>query len=177
MMDKKGLVIINTGNGKGKSTASFGMAVRAVGNGMKVVIRQFIKGTWTPGEVKAFKQLSEFVDLKTLGKGFIEKPTEAEIQTLKIETSNHLKQISKEIITLKPQMLILDEIIYLLSYGLCKEDELIDFIKKKPDDLHLILTGRGATDGIIEVADLVTEMKEIKHPYHAGVSAQKGVEY
>lgn len=177
MNNIKGLTIINTGSGKGKSTASFGLAVRAAGNDMKVMIRQFIKGKWTPGEVKIFDKLSDLIEIKTLGKGFIKNLSTAEKEEMLRETTEHLKAISEEIQTAKPDLLILDEILYLLSYNLIDEKTLLDFIKSKPLNLHLILTGRGATENLIEAADLVTEMKEIKHPFTSGIEAQKGIEF
>ncbi|MHC4872015.1 MAG: cob(I)yrinic acid a,c-diamide adenosyltransferase [Planctomycetota bacterium] len=177
MNKMKGLTIINTGSGKGKSTASFGLAVRAAGNNMKVIIRQFIKGKWTPGETKIFDKLSDLIDIKSLGKGFIRDLSEAEKEEIRKETICHLDSITKEIEAGKPDMVILDEIVYLLSYNLVNEETLLNFIKDKPKNLHLVMTGRGATEGLIEAADLVTEMKEVKHPFADGIEAQRGIEY
>lgn len=175
---KKGLVIINTGEGKGKSTASFGIAVRALGNGMKVLIRQFIKGEWVPGEMKFFNSLpGGQIDIKTYGDGFIMKMSDSERKKLKLKTRENLAEVSAEISAKKADVIILDEIICLLNLGIISNEDIINLVKIKPEQMHLVLTGRGASEGIIDMADIVTEMKEVKHPYKSGISAQKGIEF
>jgi cob(I)alamin adenosyltransferase len=172
----KGLVIVNTGNGKGKTTAALGLALRAVGQGLKVSMIQFIKGGWKYGELKAPDFLPGF-EITPMGKGFVglggKTPAPEDVE-LAVETlaAGRAKVVSGEW-----DMVILDEINCAVDLGLIEIEKVLDLIREKPENVHLVMTGRGAKPQIIEAADLVTEMKEIKHPYHEGIKAQKGVEF
>ncbi len=173
----KGLVIVNTGDGKGKTTAALGLALRAVGNGMKVKMVQFIKGTWKYGELKAAQRLWPDFEIIPMGEGFVnlgdEKSLDKNREVAK-KTWEHAKSLMKEDIC---DILILDEINYAIGFGLLDVDEVISELKKKPEGMHIVLTGRRADKKIIEIADLVTEMKEIKHPFKKGIKAQRGIEF
>lgn len=176
--NKKSLVIVYTGNGKGKTTAALGMAVRACGYDWKVVILQFIKGSWTYGEEKGIQLLSPKVELKKLGKGFYK------IMNDKLPEAEHKKaveealKISQECVQSgKYDLVILDEINVAVSVGLLKPEDVLDLIQTKAEKTHLVLTGRDAHPKVIEASDLCTEMKEIKHPFQKGFLAQKGIDY
>jgi cob(I)alamin adenosyltransferase len=177
---RRGLVLVFTGNGKGKTTAAFGLALRAYGNKMSVKIIQFIKGSWKSGEREAIRKYLPGIEVEVGGKGFtIERlrnpkiPMEAHAQAAR----NAFEEAKQSLNSGKYNMLILDEILGAISAGLITEQEVIDLILSKPKDLHLVLTGRGATQGIIGVADLVTEMHEIKHHLTQGIPAQRGIEF
>jgi cob(I)alamin adenosyltransferase len=173
MTGEKGLVMVFTGNGKGKTTAALGMAVRAWGQGMKVLILQFIKGDMFYGELNIAEKLVG-LEIKPLGKGF----TNTGIIEDHIAAGREaLSEARKEIADGRWDMIILDEIIYGLGAGLINSEELLGLIDIKPDRLHLVFTGRNAEQALIDRADLVTEMKEIKHPFMQGIRAQKGVEF
>lgn len=175
-MAAKGLVIVNTGNGKGKTTAALGLALRAVGQGLKVTMIQFIKGGWKYGELKAPEYLPGFT-IRPMGKGFVgvggKEPDPAD-RALALET---LAAGREAVTSGNYDMVILDEVNCAVSLGLIPVGELLGLIKDKPAEVHLVLTGRGADEAVIEAADLVTEMREIKHPFKTGVKAQKGVEF
>jgi len=175
MSDNRGLVIVFTGNGKGKTTAALGMALRAWGQGMKILVLQFIKGGWVYGELMASGKLTGF-EIRQLGEGFVrESGKGAEVHRQAARKA--LEEARGEISSGQWDMVILDEIVYALGYNLFEEQELLDLISLKPPELHLVLTGRGAPRSLIDRADLVTEMKEVKHPYRQGIKAQKGVEF
>ena len=173
---RKGLIIVNTGDGKGKSTASFGLALRAAGNKMNVFIMQFMKGPWKAGERKALKKLSEYVEYEAMGDGFTWDTDNPEQD---IKTAREAFDIAKEkLMSEKYQIIILDEINYVLEYKFFPLDEFIETLKNKPESVHVVCTGRNAHAKLIEIADLVTEMKLIKHPYdEQGIPAQKGIEF
>ncbi|MDY6863609.1 MAG: cob(I)yrinic acid a,c-diamide adenosyltransferase [Thermodesulfobacteriota bacterium] len=174
---RRGLIIIHTGEGKGKTTAAMGIALRAAGHKFKILMMQFIKGTWHYGELDAVKQLYPNFEIVPLGKGFItlgdKMPDPKDIQIVE-QGWNYCKE---RIISGKYDIIILDEINYVIYYKLLPLEKVLNVLKKKPESLHLILTGRSAHPKIIEIADLVTEMKEIKHPFNKGVKAQKGIEF
>lgn len=176
MDEKKGLVIVFTGSGKGKTTASLGMALRAWGQGMKVLVIQFIKGGWVYGELLAARKLDGF-EMRPLGEGFFRGAGEKEAASHRAAAQKALEEAREEIISGKWDMVILDEIIYALGFKLLKENDLLDLVAIKPPQMHLALTGRNAPESLVDRADLVTEMREIKHPYKQGIKAQKGVEY
>ena len=175
--EKKGLLIVFTGNGKGKTTASLGMALRTIGHGHKVAIIQFIKGGWDTGEKKALKNLSSNISWHSLGEGFT------------WETQNRIRdeQLVKEAWQLAKnyikdesyKLIILDEINIATKLGYLTSEEIITFIKSlNKRKNHIVLTGRGASESIINYADLVTEMKLIRHPFkEQGIKAQKCVEF
>ena len=173
---RKGLIIVNTGDGKGKSTASFGLALRAAGNKMNVFIMQFMKGPWKAGERKALKKLSEYVEYEAMGDGFTWDTDNPEQDK---KTAREAFDIAKEkLMSEKYQIIILDEINYVLEYKFFPLDEFLDTLKNKPESVHVVCTGRNAHAKLIEIADLVTEMKLIKHPYdEQGIPAQKGIEF
>ncbi len=173
----KGLVIVYTGNGKGKTTAALGMALRAAGHGQKTLIIQFIKSFRGYGELKFVKKFDCGIEIKTMGKGYVKIkgdrfPFEEHVKAAK----RAFKFAKDQILSKKYHIIVLDEINIALDKKLLTVKEVAELIKKKPSDLHLILTGRGAPKKIIQLADLVTEVKEIKHPFKKGVPAQKGIE-
>jgi len=172
---EKGLVQIYTGNGKGKTSAAFGLALRASGRGLKVYIIQFIKGGFDYGELYSIDKLPN-VTLKAFGRGkFITtKPPEQEDIKLAEEA---LRLTEKVVQSGEYDVVILDEINVALNLKLISLDRVLKLIKHKPEHTELVLTGRYAPEEIIEMADLVTEMREIKHPFNKGFAARKGVEY
>lgn len=171
---KKGLIIIFTGEGKGKTTAALGMALRAIGHHLKVFIIQFIKGKWQSGELKAVKGMSN-LSILPMGSGFIckEKSRDRE-KKMALEAWDLCR---KKIESKEYDMVIMDEINYAIHYNLLNLDDVISFLKNKPKKIHIVLTGRNAKPKLIEIADIVTEMRDIKHSYRRGVKAQKGIEY
>ena len=174
---KKGLLIVFTGNGKGKTTASLGMALRTLGHGYKVAIIQFIKGAWTTGEEKALKNLSPNVSWHSLGEGFTWE-TQDRIRDEKLV--QEAWQLAKQYIKNEAyRLIILDEINIAIKLGYLPSEEIITFLKSINNRKnHIVLTGRGASDSIKNHADLVTEMKLIRHPFkEQGIKAQKGIEF
>ena len=175
---KKGLIIINTGNGKGKTTAALGVAFRALGHGFQVCMVQFIKGSWKYGELESAKKFDNFT-LLPMGKGFVnlggKEPDPKDIELAEAT----LKRGKEAIFSDKYKLVILDEINYALTYNLIKIEDVLEILRNKPENVHVILTGRNADKfpELIEIADLVTEMKEIKHPYQQGITAQRGIEF
>jgi len=174
---KKGLLIVFTGNGKGKTTASLGMALRTIGHGYKVAIIQFIKGGWTTGEEKALKNLSSSISWHSLGEGFTWE-TQDRIRDEKL-VQEAWKLSKKYIKNESYKLIILDEINIATKLGYLTSEEIITFLKSlNKRNNHVVLTGRGASDSIINYADLVTEMKLIRHPFkEQGIKAQKCVEF
>jgi cob(I)alamin adenosyltransferase len=173
----KGLVIVHTGDGKGKTTAALGMALRAVGHGQNVVMIQFIKGQWTSGEVNAIAKLAPYLEIIPMGRGFMwteeEKQSEENLRLVRDAWDLcRSKMMSREY-----KMVIFDEINNVISYGMLPVEEVIEALATKPSDVHVVLTGRGAHPALIERADLVTEMCDIKHPFRQGIAAQKGVDF
>ena len=174
---KKGLLIVFTGNGKGKTTASLGMALRTIGHGHKVAIIQFIKGGWTTGEEKALKNLSSNISWHSLGEGFT---WETQNRVRDEELVKDAWKVAKTfIINESYKLIILDEINIATKLGYLSPDEIISFIKGLNDRKnHIVLTGRGASESIINQADLVTEMKLIRHPFkEQGIKAQACIEF
>jgi len=173
---RKGLIIVNTGEGKGKSTAAFGLALRAAGNKMKVFIMQFMKGQWKAGERKAFEKLAPYVEVIPMGDGFT-WDTE-NIEQDKATARKAFEIVKEKLLSEKYQMVIFEEINYVLHYQFFPEDEFLELLKNKPEKVHVVCTGRNASEKLIEMADLVTEMKMIKHPFQEqGIPAQKGIEF
>ncbi len=174
---KKGLLIVFTGDGKGKTTAALGMALRTIGHGYKVAVIQFIKGGWTTGEEKAFKNLSSTISWHSLGEGFTWE-TQDRIRDEKLV--HEAWELAKEYIKNESyKLIILDEINIATKLGYLASEEIITFLKSLNHRRnHIVLTGRGASDSIINYADLVSEMKLIKHPFkEQGIKAQKCVEF
>ena len=174
---KKGLLIVFTGNGKGKTTASLGMALRTIGHGHKVAIIQFIKGGWTTGEEKALKNLSSNISWHALGEGFTWETQDRVRDELLVKEAWHLAK--KFIKDESYKLIILDEINIATKLGYLSPEEIITFIKSLDNRKnHIVLTGRGASESIINQADLVTEMKLIRHPFkEQGIKAQACVEF
>lgn len=172
---KKGLILVNTGDGKGKSTAAFGTALRAIGRGYHVAMVQFIKGKWKTGEVKAAKLFGDKFKIFTIGDGFTwdTQNFEQDVKTAR-QAWEKCRQILHDT---EHQVVIFDEINYVMKYNFLNPVEIVQELKARPPLKHVILTGGGAPPEIVELADLVTEMKCIKHPYQQGVKAQPGIEY
>ena len=174
---RRGLIIVNTGPGKGKTTAAMGTAFRAVGNGLKVLMLQFLKGSWHYGELDAAKAFGENFVMKQMGRGFV-KVGGAETDPEDIKMVEAAWQEAKEaIMSGKWDLVILDEINYAISYGMLDPAKVVEALQQRPEMVHVILTGRNAHPSIIEIADTVTEMKQVKHAYEKGVLAQRGIEY
>ena len=173
---EKGLIIINTGQGKGKTTAALGMGIRTIGHSHKVAIIQFIKGGWEPGESLALKVFGDKVKFHACGEGFT-----WETQNRKKDINSVKSSWSKALSYLEDpnyKLIILDEIIVAIKLGYIDEDEIIKGINSRPILTHVVLTGRGASKKLIDSADLVTEMKLIHHPFREqGIKAQEGIEY
>ena len=175
----EGLTIIHTGDGKGKSTAAFGLALRAYGAGLNVLILQFIKGRQISGELNALKNLSKIpaenkIEIRQCGLGFIDKNNFDE----HIAAAESALEVARaEILSGKWDLIILDEIIYAVKFKLLDAEKILEMMKIRPPQLHLVLTGRDAPQILIDAADLVTEMKLIKHPFQRGIKAQRGIEF
>ena len=177
-MSQKGLVIVYTGGGKGKTSAALGLVLRAVGYNHKVCMVQFVKGSWHYGELDSAKRLAPEFELITAGKGFVGILDDKSPREEHVKAANDTLAISKEkIMSGKFNVVILDEINYAVQLELLKIDDVIDLIKSKPAELDLVLTGNHAAKEVIEIADLVTEMKEIKHPFKSGIKAKKGIDF
>lgn len=174
---RRGLIIVNTGPGKGKTTAAMGTALRAVGNGMKVLMLQFLKGSWHYGELDAVKAFGDNFIMKQLGRGFV-KVGGAETDPEDIRMVEEAWQESRAaILSGKWDLIVLDEINYAISYGMLDPEKVVETLKQKPEMVHVILTGRNAHPRIVEIADTVTEMRQVKHAYEGGIQAQRGIEY
>jgi len=177
-VSQKGLVIVYTGGGKGKTSAALGLVLRAVGYNHKVCMIQFVKGSWHYGELDSAKRLAPEFELITAGKGFVGILDDKSPREEHVKAANDTLAISKEkIMSGKFDVVILDEINYAVQLELLKIDDVIDLIKSKPAELDLVLTGNHAAKEVIEIADLVTEMKEIKHPFKSGIKAKKGIDF
>ena len=174
---RRGLILINTGPGKGKTTAAMGTALRAVGNGMKVLMLQFLKGSWHYGELDAVEAFDGSFVLKQMGRGFV-KIGGAETDPEDIRMVEEAWQEARQaILSGEWDMVVLDEINYAISYGMLNPVRVVETLQQRPEMVHVILTGRNAHPSLVEIADTVTEMREIKHAYEKGVLAQRGIEY
>jgi cob(I)alamin adenosyltransferase len=177
-MIDKGLIIIYYGNGKGKTTAALGVALRAIGYNHAVCMIQFIKGEWDYGELYSSNKLKPNFELIVTGKGFIGIIDDDHLIEEHIQSSKNALKIAREKIgSNKYNIIILDEINYALKLNLITENEVIDLLDSKPAELNIIMTGNYLSDKILEIADLVTEMKEVKHPYKKGIKAKKGIDF
>ena len=177
---RKGLVIVFTGNGKGKTTAAMGLALRAAGNRMRVRVIQFIKGTWKTGEVEAVKPLAPHFEIVRAGRGF----TIERLRDPRIPMSEHvaaaqagLAEARETLTSGEFDVVVLDEILGAIKAELVSLTDVLQLVELKPPQVHLVLTGRDAPPELIDRADLVTEMRLIKHPYEQGIIAQRGVEF
>ena len=177
-MGQKGLVIVYTGGGKGKTSAALGLVLRAVGYNHKVCMVQFVKGSWHYGELDSAKRLAPEFEMITAGKGFVGILDDKSPREEHVKAANDTLMISREkILSGKYNVVILDEINYAVQLELLKLDDVINLIKSKPAELDLVLTGDHAAKEVIDLADLVTEMKEIKHPFKSGIKAKKGIDF
>ncbi len=177
MTETKGLIIVNTGHGKGKTTAALGVGMRAWGQGLKVLVLQFIKGNWKYGELEAAARMGDAFVIRQLGEGFVRNVDSNAKAGHQAVAQVALTDATQEMLSGNWDMIILDEINYAIKFGLVPVDNVVELLKAKPAKLHLVLTGREAHQEIIDLADLVTEMKEIKHPLKQGIKAQKGIEF
>lgn len=171
------MLLVFTGNGKGKTTAALGTAVRAVGQGLRCLMLQFIKGSWHYGELDAAKLLGDSFTIRALGRGFVkigtEKPNPEDVRLAEEGWQSAVDAMNSG----QYDMVILDEINYAVHYGMVGIERVVSDLAARPETLHVVCTGRNAHPRLIEIADLVSEIKEIKHPYKQGVKAQQGIEY
>ena len=172
---RKGLILVYTGNGKGKTTAALGLVFRALGWRYRVAMVQFIKGKWKTGEAMMAKELAGRMDFFSLGDGFtwVTQNYEQDVASARRAWSKCLELLADE----RYQVVVFDELCYVVAYNFLSVEEVIEGLKRKPPRTHVIITGRDAPPALIELADLVTEMREVKHPYQAGIKAQPGVDY
>lgn len=174
---RRGLIIVNTGPGKGKTTAAMGTALRAVGQGMRVLMLQFLKGSWHYGELDAAQSFGDRFVMKQMGRGFV-KVGGAETDPEDIRMVEEAWEEARQaMMSGQWDLVILDEINYAISYGMLDPAKVVDALTHRPEQVHVILTGRNAHPSIVEIADTVTEMKQVKHAYEKGVLAQRGIEY
>jgi len=185
---RRGLILINTGAGKGKTTAALGTAFRAAGNGMRVLVLQFLKGSWHYGELDSAEALNAALSsgpnsnagsfvMKQLGRGFVKiggAETDPEDQRMVDEA---WAEASAAILSGEWDLVVLDEINYAIGYGMLDPAKVAETLKHKPEMVHVILTGRNAHPSLVEIADTVTEMRQVKHAYEKGVLAQRGIEF
>ena len=177
-MGKDGLVIVYTGNGKGKTTAALGLALRAIGYNHKICMIQFIKGSWHYGEIDSVKRLKPEFDLIQAGKGFVGIIDDNSPREEHEKIAHKAIHLSKEKIQSgKYDIVILDEVNYAIDLGLIDVKDVLELINSKPSNLNLVLTGNHAKEEIVSLADLVTEMKEIKHPFKSGIKAKRGIDF
>ncbi len=181
---EKGLLMVHTGKGKGKSTAAFGLAMRAIGNGFRIGIVQFVKGAWQTGERPVLEMFPDQVEIKAMGEGFTWNTQDRarDIAAAKAAWAEAQRMIEAA----RPKengaapdfdLLVFDELNIVLRYDYLDLSEVVEVLKNRPPKLHIVVTGRNAKPELIEAADLVTEMTEVKHPFQAGVKAQKGIEF
>ncbi len=180
---RRGLLIVYTGNGKGKTSAALGAALRAVGHGWRVLIIQFFKGDWPIvfGELESAKRLAPQLEVLQLGKGFVKHMGDTKPFEEHLAAARDAVRIARErIASGQYDLIILDELIYAIDYAgvqLVSVDEVMQLLDARPPSMHLILTGRNAPQAILDRADLVTEMREIKHPWQRKIPAQQGIDY
>ena len=174
---RRGLIIVNTGPGKGKTTAAMGTAMRAVGNGLRVLMLQFLKGSWHYGELDAVEKFGDRFVMKQMGRGFVKVGgAETDPEDVKLVEAAWA-EAEKAILSGEWDLIVLDEINYAISYKMLDPERVVAVLKRKPEMVHVILTGRNAHPSIVEIADTVTEMREVKHAYQKGIMAQRGIEY
>jgi cob(I)alamin adenosyltransferase len=173
--EERGLLIVHTGAGKGKSTAAFGMVLRCLGHGMRVGIVQFVKGAWGTGERTVLARFPDLVTCRAMGEGFT---WDTQDRARDIAAARAAWEAAKDMIADPSyRLVLLDELNIVLRYDYLPRDEVLAALKAKPRDLHIVVTGRNASAELIEMADLVTEMTLVKHPFRAGVKAQAGIEF
>ncbi|MGD9617373.1 MAG: cob(I)yrinic acid a,c-diamide adenosyltransferase [Alphaproteobacteria bacterium] len=173
--EERGLLIVHTGAGKGKSTAAFGMVLRCIGHGFRVGVVQFVKGAWSTGERTVLARFPELVTCRAMGEGFT---WDTQDRARDIAAARAAWEAAKEMIADPSyRMVLLDELNIVLRYDYLPLDEVLAVLRDRPRDLHVVVTGRNAPAPLIEIADLVTEMTLVKHPFRAGVKAQAGIEF
>lgn len=171
----RGQVQVYTGKGKGKTTAALGLAVRAAGHGLRTVIIQFMKGWIDYGELKGVKMLEPYVEIHQAGRDTFVNRKNPDPEDIRLAREGW--ELAKNLIgEMKADIFVLDEINCAMDFGLLPVEEVADFLRKKPDGIELVLTGRGAPQAIVEIAGLVTEMKDVKHYYAKGIDARTGIE-
>ena len=177
---EKGLLIVHTGKGKGKSTAAFGLVMRAIGNGLRVGIVQFVKGKWETGERAVLEHFPDQVEIRTMGEGFT---WETQDRARDIRAATAAWETSKEMIEAcrgddpRFDLVLLDELNIVLRYDYVDLGEVVEFLATRPPGLHVVVTGRNAKPELVDRADMVTDMTMVKHHFKAGVKAQKGIEF
>lgn len=182
---RRGLILINTGPGKGKTTAALGTSLRAVGNGMRVLILQFLKGSWHYGELDAVEALGKAFGtpedpamvIRQMGRGFVKVGgAETDPEDLRM-VEEAWADASTAILSGDWDLVVLDEINYAIGYKMLDPEKVAEVLRQKPEMVHVILTGRNAHPTLVELADTVTEMREVKHAYQKGILAQRGIEF
>ncbi len=177
MEDPRGLLMVFTGNGKGKTSAAMGVALRAVGQGFRVLMVQFIKGSWHYGELDSAPMLGGAFEIRVMGRGFVkvgtEKPDPEDVRLVEEAWKAAVDEMQSD----RYGLIILDEVNYAIHYGMLDADRVVADLERRPERLHVIATGRNAHPKLIEAADLVSEIKEIKHPFQKGILAQRGIDY
>ena len=172
---EKGLAIVHTGKGKGKSTAAFGLVFRALGNGMKVGVVQFVKGKWQTGERAALEKFGDQVTMETMGEGFTWETQDRQRDIAAARAA--WEKARAMILDDKHDMVLCDELNIVLRYDYLPLAEVLETLEARPEMKHVIITGRNAKDELIEASDLVTDMTMVRHPFRSGVKAQKGIEF
>lgn len=173
--EERGLIMVHTGKGKGKSTAAMGLAARAIGNGMKVCIIQFVKGVWNTGERNVLVKFPDLCVMKAMGEGFT---WETQDRQRDIDAARAAWEFAKQAIADPSyKMVIMDELNIVLRYDYLPIEEVVETLSNKPHDLHVVVTGRNAKEELVEIADTVTDMTQIKHHFRGGVKAQIGIEF
>ena len=172
---ERGLIVVHTGKGKGKTTAAMGLVMRCIGHGFRVGIVQFVKGVWETGERAVLRRFPDLVTVKAMGEGFT---WEIQDRERDVAAAQRAWEAGKEMIADPSyKLVLLDELNIVMRYDYLPLDEVIATLRDKPRDLHVVVTGRNAKDELIEIADLVTDMTQIKHPFRGGVKAQAGIEF
>ncbi|MCH7496256.1 MAG: cob(I)yrinic acid a,c-diamide adenosyltransferase [Candidatus Marinimicrobia bacterium] len=175
---RRGLLIVYTGNGKGKTTSALGVAFRALGYGWKICMVQFIKGTWKYGEMASIAELGDRFELHRMGAGFYKILDDVQPEAVHREAAAAAAALTVEKLQSEAyDLVIADELTVALGTGLVDAETVNRIVAARPQQVHLIITGRGAPDFLIESADLVTEMREVKHPFQKGLKAQPGIDY
>lgn len=173
--ERRGLLVVYTGDGKGKSTAAFGACFRALGRNLKVAVVQFIKGEWISGEVKALECFGDRVTYRSVGEGFTWNTKDL---SRDIASAENGWRVCLDLLREgRHDLYLFDEIVYVLKYNFLSLDTVLAGLAERPENAHVIVTGRSAPAALVAAADLVTEMTEIKHPYRAGIPAQPGLDY
>jgi cob(I)alamin adenosyltransferase len=172
---ERGLLIVHTGKGKGKSTAAFGMVFRCIGHGMKAGVIQFVKGAWATGERTVLERFPDLVTIKAMGEGFTWETQDKQRDIA--HAREGWEEAKRMIADPAYKMVLLDELNIVLRYDYLPLDEILGVLKNRPADKHIVITGRNAKEELIEIADLVTEMELVKHPFRSGVKAQAGIEF